>query len=66
MQAVRLDLPGSATPAERYPIIDITGKDMQPFLQTLPIPLTLACRNCRLGKVEKYLEGRIRAGPFDR
>ena len=48
-------LSSSADPAERYPIIDITGNDMQLFWQSLPILRSPARRNCRLGKVGKRL-----------
>ena len=50
------------TPVERYPIIDITGKDMQLFLQTLPVQRRLTSRSCRLGKVDNCRGSRSDVG----
>ena len=54
-----------ADPAERYPIIDITGKDIQPFLQTLPVLPSDVGQKLPLEMSGRSLATREKGGPFD-
>lgn len=57
--------PGARLPAKRYPIIDITGKDMQPILQTLPVGGLVQGGCCGSGKLGNAIGGRVAGGSFD-
>lgn len=57
--------PGARLPAKRYPIIDITGKDMQPILQSLPVMGSANGKFCGSGKLGSAASNRVLGGNFD-